>query len=76
MLTPLYNMNTMIDVFQGIKKSLTDRIIVDPVLNKTANSFITTQTEFAKMLVNNATELSKLTADRYTQFYFPKPSNK
>ena len=61
-----------IDAFQQIKKNLTDRIIKDPILNKSAHNFINSQTQFAKMLINNSTEISKYYVDSQTKSLFPK----
>ena len=61
-----------IDAFQQTKKNLTDRIIKDPVLNKSAHNFINSQTQFAKMLVNNFTDISKYYVDSQTKALFPQ----
>ena len=61
-----------IDMFQQLKKNLTDRIIQDPILNKTAHNFINSQTQFAKMLVNNFTDISKYYVDSQTKVLFPQ----
>lgn len=61
-----------IDMFQQLKKNLTDRIIKDPVLNKSAHNFINSQTQFAKMLVNNFTDISKYYVDSQTKALFPQ----
>jgi hypothetical protein len=61
-----------LDVIQQVKKNLTDRIIKDPILNKSAHNFINSQTQFAKMLVNNFTDISKYYVDSQTKSLFPK----
>lgn len=60
MFTPVF----FIEMFQGAKRSLTNKIITDEVLNRAANDFITAQTEFAKMLANNAITLAKYSVDK------------
>ena len=59
MFTPVF----FIEMFQGAKRSLTNKIITDEVLNRAANDFITAQTEFAKMLANNAITMAKYSMD-------------
>ena len=61
-----------IDMLQQLKKNLTDKIIKDPILNKSAHNFINSQTQFAKMLVNNFTDISKYYVDSQTKALFPK----
>ena len=61
-----------LDVIQQVKKNLTDRIIKDPILNKSTHNFINSQTQFAKMLVNNFTDISKYYVDSQTKSLFPK----
>jgi hypothetical protein len=61
-----------IDMLQQLKKNLTDKIIKDPILNKSAHNFINSQTQFAKMLVNNFTDISKYYVDSQTKSLFPK----
>ena len=63
--------DAFINVLQTIKRNLTDKIITDPILNKAAHEYITAQTDFAKMLTLNFTELSKYTFDAYTKNLFP-----
>ena len=72
----IHSLNFFIDTFQGTKRSLTNSIIKDPVLNKAANEFITSQTSFAKMLVNNYTNISKYFVDTQTNVLFPKKEDK
>jgi hypothetical protein len=61
-----------IDMLQQLKKNLTDNIIKDPILNKSAHNFINSQTQFAKMLVNNFTDISKYYVDSQTKVLFPQ----
>lgn len=70
--TPSFTPEFFIDVLQGTKRDLTNKIYTDPVLNKAANDFITQQSAFAKMLVNNMTAITKHFVDSQTQHYFPK----
>jgi len=60
---PTFNIEFFIDSFQSCKRDLTNRIITDTVLNKSANDFIDQQTAFAKMLVNNSVTISKYMFD-------------
>ena len=69
------NMDTvkyLIDSFQTNKKLLTDAFIIDRVYNKAANDFIVAQTQFGKMLVDNAFNLSKYTME----LMFPSTTKK
>ena len=61
-----------IDMLQQLKKNLTDKIIKDPILNKSAHNFINSQTQFAKMLINNFTDISKYYVDSQTKVLFPQ----
>jgi len=61
-----------IDMLQQLKKNLTDKIIKDSILNKSAHNFINSQTQFAKMLVNNFTDISKYYVDTQTKALFPQ----
>ena len=63
-----------IDMLQQLKKNLTDKIIKDPILNKAAHNFINSQTQFAKMLVNNFTDISKYYVESQAKVLFPQPS--
>jgi hypothetical protein len=70
--TPTMNAAFFIDAFQGVKRDLTDKIITDPTLNRAAHNYINSQTEFAKMLTNNAVDLAHYSMDCITNRYFPK----
>ena len=63
--------DAFVNALQTTKRGLTDKIITDPTLNKAAHDYITAQTDFAKMLTLNFTELSKYTFDAYTKNLFP-----
>lgn len=67
-----YTLEFAVDTFQNVKKTLTDRVIVDPVLNKVAHNYINSQTDFAKMLIGNGTTITKEFFDRQTEYWFPK----
>jgi hypothetical protein len=61
-----------IDLIQSTKRTATNKIFKDEVLNKAANDFITGQTAFAKMLVNNTFALTQYSVDSISKVYFPK----
>ena len=65
-----------IDSFQSTKRMLTDKVILDPTLNKAANDFITAQTTFAKMLSKNAFDIAQYSMDSITKVWFPKEVTK
>ena len=50
-------------MFQTMKRTLTDKIIVDENLNKIAHNFINAQTVFAKMLAKNTEDMTKYYID-------------
>ena len=62
-----------IDTFQDTKRIVTNQIIKDPTLNKAANNYIDAQTAFAKMLVNNAIDVSKYSVESISKVLFPQP---
>jgi hypothetical protein len=53
-----------IDTIQTTKKSVFNRIVQDPELQRVAERYVNTQTEFAKMLVRNAIDLAKYSLDK------------
>ncbi len=61
-----------IDSFQDTKRIVTNHVFKDPTLNKAANDYITAQTAFAKMLMNNAIDLSKYSVDSISKVLFPQ----
>jgi hypothetical protein len=63
---PYLTLDAHIDAFQETKRGLTDKIITDPTLNKAAHNFIDAQSEFAKMLAHNFTDIAKYSMDAYT----------
>lgn len=68
MFTPSF----FIDTIQDTKRIVTNQIFKDPTLNKAANDYITAQTAFAKMLVNNAIDISKYSVDSVSKVLFPQ----
>ena len=69
---PYLTLEAHIDAFQQTKRGLTDKIITDPTLNKAAHEYIDAQTQFAKMLAHNFTELAKYSMDSISEKLFPK----
>mgnify|MGYP000910919368 CR=1 FL=1 len=65
-----------IDSFQSLKHSFTDKVITDPTLNKAANAFIDAQTAWAKMIVDNSTNITKYCFDKQTEVMYPKKDSK
>jgi len=65
-----------IDSFQSLKHSFTNKVITDPILNKAANAFIDAQTDWAKMVVSNTTNIAKYVADQQTEVLFPTKKEK
>jgi hypothetical protein len=68
----MFTPDTYIDLFQNTKRVVTNQIIKDSRLNKAANDYITSQTQFAKMLTNNAMEIAKYSAESITTVWFPQ----
>ena len=60
------HIHSYIDMFQSTKRTLTNAIIVDKELNKLANRFIDSQTQFAKMLVDNTIDATRYSIDTLT----------
>jgi hypothetical protein len=52
-----------IDVIQSTKKSIFNRIVTDPRLQRISDRFIDSQTEFAKIIVANIVDLAKYSLD-------------
>jgi len=69
---PYLTLEAHIDAFQQTKRGLTDKIITDPTLNKAAHDYINAQTEFAKMLAHNFTDIAKYSVDSISSKWFPK----
>lgn len=63
----MFTPNFYIDQFQATKKIVADQIFKDqPELQQVAVKFVDTQTEFAKMLVENTISVNKLMWDKFT----------
>ena len=65
-----------IDSFQSLKRSFTNEVITNPILNKAANDFIDAQTDWAKMVVKNTTNIAKYLANQQTEVLFPTKKEK
>ena len=61
------NPSYYIDSFQSLKRSLTNKVITDPTLNKAANSFIDAQGTWAKMVAENSINLTKHFFDKVAE---------
>ena len=72
MFAPYLTLDAHIEAFQETKRGLTDKIITDPTLNKAAHDYINAQTEFAKMLAHNFTDITKYSMDSISNKWFPK----
>jgi hypothetical protein len=59
----MFTPDAIIDNIQGIKRSFTNQVITDPTFNKIAHDYINAQTEFAKMVSNNALTVAKYSAE-------------
>ena len=59
----MYSTHSFIDIIQNAKKAYTNKVITDPELNKMANEFITSQTQFVKTLANNTEKMTKYLFD-------------
>jgi hypothetical protein len=62
--TMMFTPEFFIDTIQTTKKTVFNRIVQDPELQKVAERYINTQTDFAKMLVSNAIDLAKYSLDK------------
>jgi hypothetical protein len=69
---PYLTLDAHIDAFQETKRGLTDKIITDPTLNKAAHEYIDAQTQFAKMLAHNFTDIAKYSMDSIANKWFPQ----
>ncbi len=70
----MFTPHFFIDTIQDTKRIVTNKVITDPTLNKAANDYIVAQTAFAKMLVNNAIEISKHSVESFSRVLFPQTS--
>lgn len=68
----MFTPSLFIDIFQDTKRIVTNKVFTDPTLNKAANDYITAQTAFAKMLVNNAIDISKYSVESVSKVLFPQ----
>ena len=68
------NPSYFIDSFQSLKRSLTNKVITDPTLNKAANSFIDAQSIWAKMATENSINLTKHYFDQLATVTYTKDS--
>lgn len=68
----MFTPNFFIETFQGTKKAITNEVFKDPTLNKAAHAYIDAQTAFAKVLVNNAIEMTRYSVDSLSTVLFPK----
>ena len=68
----MFSPNIYIDMFQETKRVVTNQVFKDPTLNKAAQDYINAQTAFAKMLVNNAIDLSQYSVDSISKVLFPQ----
>jgi hypothetical protein len=68
----MFTPDFFIDALQATKKSMTNQIFKDEVLNKAANDYIDAQTTFAKMMVHNTIDMAKYSVDSVSKLLFPK----
>ena len=68
----MFTPDFFIDALQVTKKSMTNQIFKDEVLNKAANDYINAQTTFAKMMVHNTIDMAKYSVDSVSKLLFPK----
>ena len=61
-----------IDLLQSTKRTMTNQVYKDETLNKAANDFITAQTAFAKMLLNNTLVLTQYSVESISKVFYPK----
>ena len=68
----MFGPDFFIDTFQESKRVVTNYVFKDPTLNKAANDYINAQTAFAKMLSNNAIDLTKYSVESISKVLFPQ----
>ena len=61
-----------IDLLQTTKRTMTNQVNKDETLNKAANDFISAQTAFAKMLLNNTLTLTQYSVESISKVLYPK----
>ena len=60
----MFSPEFFIETIQSTKKIVFKRIVQDEDLQRVADRYIDTQTDFAKMLVRNAIDLAKYSVDK------------
>jgi len=68
----MFTPHFFIDTFQNTKKIVADQIFKDAALNKAAHAYIDSQTQFAKMAVNNTIDMAKYSVESISKVWFPK----
>ena len=68
----MFTPDFIIDSIQSSKKTVTNCIFTDKVLNKAAHNYIDAQTAFAKMLTRNAIDVAKYSVDSVSKVLFPQ----
>jgi hypothetical protein len=61
-----------IDLLQSTKRTMTNQVYKDETLNKAANDFISAQTAFAKMLLNNTLTLTQYSVESISKVFYPQ----
>lgn len=70
----MFTADFYIDAFQNYKRTATNAVITDKVLNKAANDYIDSQTAFAKTLAHNSLDLAKYWFETSVNNIMPKAS--
>ncbi len=60
----MFSPEFIIDTIQSTKRAVFNRIVQDKELQQVADRYLNAQTEFAKMLVSNAIDLTKYSLDK------------
>jgi hypothetical protein len=68
MFTPQF----FIDTIQSTKRGVFKQIVKDPELQRVADRYIDSQTEFANMLVKNTIDIAKYSFEKMTECVFSK----
>ena len=63
----MYSITSMLDTIQNIKKTMTNKVISDPELNKLAHDFMDAQLAFAKTVVAVNESTTKYWLDKMTK---------
>ena len=61
----MFSPDSFIETVQSFKKTVFNKLVQDEELQKVAARYVDTQTEFAKMLVHNAIDLTKYSMDKF-----------